>query len=453
MKYLLYCAVLLFWPMLSDAYPYPQIGSEACNNPKFSENWADNYHMLNDENQTPFVGAASWYYDPDTPGVGLSVTVQQSDHSTTGYFAFGVFYTYKEDGSQAWYAIDGFYEPTTPDGGECWQKDSEDFGMHYKRGGVIYNADYVLAKCWWGDDETYLGELDSVMIETANGNVLDGEYSPHDIVDARDVTVRWINPDQVEIYLDDQSAPAHTFERHKFSAGDPVSHADFLTQNTYFYENMSYGVVYKDYLPCNGECYHAIWASPIKGTLSFRKFDPLSEYTNPHPAWDNDYDSAVDHFKRLTSWKEHIQYYISNDCIEKHSFAELRTPLNPENYVASYETFTPNGCLYVVLAYDTQTQWLEGFLFAGLFGGDDISLGLRNASGGYTFRAPLPAADDAIISLFAGTYNGSNNNDSTRSFLMYRSSLTLYKIPSLGGLFEQMPAHFSPDWNIPVDSE
>ena len=64
----------------------------------------------------------------------MSISIQQSVHSPTGYFAFGVFYTYKDDGTQAWYTVSGGYEPTEPHDVAYWQKDTEDFGTYIGNG-------------------------------------------------------------------------------------------------------------------------------------------------------------------------------------------------------------------------------------------------------------------------------------------------------------------------------
>src|SRR5690554_4671129 len=47
------------------------------------------------------------YWNPDKPGMGMGVSVQPSELAQSGYVVFAGVYTYKPDGSQAWYSIQG----------------------------------------------------------------------------------------------------------------------------------------------------------------------------------------------------------------------------------------------------------------------------------------------------------------------------------------------------------
>lgn len=477
----------------------PQIGDDRCD-PEWNlarhysyYDWTDEFQMLDEENNKPYVGSASWYYDPETPGIGLSMTLQQSVHSPSGYFGFGVFYTYNQDGSQAWFPVDGFYEPTYNDDEAYWQYDTDYFGVHVKEGSTLFNSEdepfylYRLNNCWWGHENTYLGELSSALVKTSGGAVVDGAYSPHQYEQVGDVRIRWRSPDKVEVYINGANEPQHTFIRHKFNAGSPARNADFLLDNTYYLDTTYWNGIWKKQLwdcwdfdnnvPTDPEwgCMNVVFANRYKGAVEFKRFDHRTDMPdNNTPSIGDDFDQqwrdqnmngyyypnnwAAENFHRSTGWVERHVNYISKECLPLRNDFTVRSPLATPlyqqagsfGYVNHYET-PADWCTYIILSYDPLYDSLSAYYAQTWYDDNDVKRGLSTIMSGYKFKAPLPQSDSALINLFPSTDYSSNNSFDDRPWFMNRSHFTLHRLPKLGGLFKELPNVYIDVWNLDVE--
>src|SRR5690554_941871 len=118
--------------------------------------------LLGSEHNGDYIPSTSWYWDPQQPGMGMSVSIQPSEFGDTGYVVFAGIYTYKDSGEQAWYTIQGDYVPNSDP--NAWHEVKSVFGTP------------------WGPDEAYMGEVNAQLFETKDGMVLGSQqYRDYDI--------------------------------------------------------------------------------------------------------------------------------------------------------------------------------------------------------------------------------------------------------------------------------
>ncbi len=66
-----------------------------------------------------------WWWDDDKPGEGVFVEVTPSKNGSTGYWLFGVIYSYDSDGKPEWYTFGGPYEH--PQDATRWREKQKPF--------------------------------------------------------------------------------------------------------------------------------------------------------------------------------------------------------------------------------------------------------------------------------------------------------------------------------------
>lgn len=411
--------------------------AQDCNVDLVTDDYTEIFHHYDDDNSAAYIPAGAWYWDPEESGVGMSVSVQKSKHVNGAYFVFAAFYTYKDDGSQAWYTINGIYEPNQNI--NDWREDLELFGTSQTDplNPSVNTQKVGFYDCYWGNSDTWMGEVDSVLYETTGGPVLDGEYSPNDIFVYKPIKLVWLSPNDIEIYIDGETSPSHTFQRMNLHGDIALGDADYLKDNYYHLEMTSYGIL-PPFITEN----RGFYASLLEGNVTFNSLNPQNDFADAEQ-W------AIDRFLNLTEFNNTKKYYITNKPFERtvlQSFEDLdfqeqlREPLQVKYYG------------YIVITYDTSTQMMEGYLVQTFDSANDpsISKGLFNA-GSYKFKGYLPAPDQGMISLYPAACYQCQSDYDLRPEVVGRSSLVLYNLPDLGEAFSKLPLVYTGGFNVQAE--
>lgn len=380
----------------------------------FGSALAENHWMSGPANE-PYVPNGAWYWDPNKSGMGLNVTFQKSKHGSTGYLAFAAFYTYKDDGSQAWYTINGFYVPNE-DVYE-WREKRDVFGVSVKDAMTNPTTVEGAGGNYWGGDAPYMGRVDTQLLETNNGMPLGGPHRPNNIWAYKDVSMVWRNPSEIDIYIDGDETPTHTFVRYNYHGDLRKGDADFLTNGFYKLLGLRYGKLGND-----------VTAEYIQSTMSFSKIDPLTYFGA---------GANTDLFMNVTEFNENKSYYLSNQAVGRATF-KMNDENSPELF-KSFET-TVRDKQFVVLVYDNDTQTISGFDMNTVAGNPES--GLYPKMGDYKFKGYLAPEDQGRLSMYpAACAHCNGTSDATfKPEYTRRSAWHLYKVPDGTGLLHsQLP--------------
>lgn len=420
-----------------------QANSQTCTGQGF-ENYSTLFEGVAESNTQGYVQAKTWYWNPDESGIGMNMSIQRSKVGDTGYFGFGAFYTYKSDGSQAWYTIQGEFVPN-PDVNQ-WRNQSSVFGESVSRSSTS-NPEIRVARngCHWGSEDVWMGKIEGVLYETSGGTVLGGEYRENEIFTYLPVTLIWKNPNVVEIYLDNESSPSHIMERMNFHGDLRNPDADYITNGVWHFNSVLYDIV-----PIGVSFGPGLLPSYVTSNLKFREFNPLEEFTDA-PSW------AIDRFKNFSEFSESKKFYISTKPLTH--YVDMSHDTIEDNFVEGrFIRYELQAQLqYVLLSYDVETRTLSGHFVEGFDQSDpDVSKGLFDVTGDYKMKGYLPPEDQGRISMYMSAcfHCGSTSDTSFRPETSTRSSWNLWKIPDLGENFARIPDFFNEDYNVELlDSE
>ena len=241
-----------------------------------------------EENATGYVMANTWFWDPDEPGVGMNISIQRSQVSASGFYVHGAFYSYADDGTQAWYTVQGDYTPNS--NVNDWREDKELFGKSWISYSLIpsFVSRYQYThggswNCFWGNEDSWMGEVNSQLAVTSNGPVLGAgsgqSYPDFQVVGDKNIRMRFTTPNDVEIYFDGETTPSHVMERFKWHSNMAASEADYITEGTWHFNSVDH-----TYIP------KGIWGEthlgdvlPVTGSVNtrFEKFNPEPYLTTP----------------------------------------------------------------------------------------------------------------------------------------------------------------------------
>ena len=348
--------------------------------------------FLGPEKQEPTIPISSWYWDINQPGIGLSINIQKSKHVPSGYLVFGAFFTYKEDGSQAWYTTQGNYEPNL----NGW-KETPDF--------------------FTDGEESYMGKLTSALYETRDGTAIDvGGYKENSISEYKAVELVWLTPRKIEIYIDSESDPRHTFEVQEFYE-DPAGDFDFIQER---------------YWQITGARYAFDSTSTRTGlvrynsVVKFDKFVPEELFSNmPDP-------SVMTLFNYDVDRNERQEFYISSRPI-----GFISGGINEFGTMDFYIKHE-GGDHYFVMVYDQQTQIVD-FYDMTTIDNDDPTTGLVAFMGDYKFRSYLVAPDQDSINLYPAECFHCGGQGSYRSDVVRRSAVHMFELPDIGETLSRLP--------------
>ena len=423
--------------LLLIAFLIGKVNAQTCTGQGF-EDYSTLFEGVAEGNSVEYVQAKTWYWNPEEPGIGMNISIQRSKAGTTGYFGFGAFYTYKSDGSQAWYTVQGEYV-ANPQINE-WREKNSVFGESVSRSSTS-SPEVKEARngCYWGSDDVWMGKMEGVLYETSGGTVLGGEFKENEIFTYQPVTLIWKNPNDIEIYLNNSSNPDHTMERMNLHGDLANPDADYITNGVWHFNSVLYDIV-----PIGISFGPGLLPSYATGNLKFRKFDPLVELAQAE-------DWAVDIFKNFAEYSDGKQYYISTKPIV--NYVDMsHDPLNSdfvEGRFIRYE-LAPQ-MQYVLLSYDVATRTISGHFVEGFDQGDpDITRGLFDITGDYKLKGYLPPEDQGRISMYMAAcfHCGSTNDTSFRPETSTRSSWNLWRIPDLGESFSRIPGFFNEEYNV-----
>lgn len=422
--------------MFLSVFSYASLAQD-CTTQLATEDYTDTFHTIDNENDVPYVPGGAWYWDPDESGVGMSIAIQLSKHGGGGYQVFGAFFTYKPSGEQAWYTVQGTYTPD--ENVNDWREDLERFGTTLS-GSANERPDGIrewlgFGGCYWGNSETRMGELNAFLAETKNGPVLDGATSVGEIFAYKPVKMVWLNPNEIEIYIDGESTPSHTFQRMTMHGDLRKGDADYLTEGYYHLDLTTYGILPPFVIESK-----AFYTSVATGNFSFDKLNIDEDFPDAEE-W------AVDRFKNFTEYNEHKDYYITSQPIVSYVYQGFWNRDDSEE--ATWEPKAVPNYEYLVMVYDKSTLMLEGYQVQTFDAANSPSItkGLF-VSTGFRFKGYLPSGDQGRISLYPAACYHCHADYDLRKEVIRRSALNLYQIPDMGEAFAKMPMILNNDFNV-----
>ena len=391
----------------------------------------EDYKLLSGEASEAYVPSSAWYWDPQKPGMGLNLTVQRSKYGDTGYFVFGAFYTHKPDGTQAWYTVQAAYEPNP--NVNAWREVKADWGISVQdtlSGGTDVAG---AGGNYWGSDEAWMGEINTVLNETSGGMPLGQPYRDFQVSAYKDVRMVWLNPNTIEIYIDGESSPSQTFIRQNLHGDIAVGDADYLKDNYFKMVGMQHG-----FAP-NGQDVNVRY---ITSTMKFERIDPMN-YFNP--------GVNMDLFLNATEYSPSKAYYISNVPVGEVVGVYNKIGQGGDQVFSQIEGH-PRNNKWVVLVYDNTNQLISGYYMLNVQNGPQD--GLFPFMGDYKFKGYLPPEDQGRISLYPAACahcNGTSDVSFIKE-LTRRSVWHLFKIPDDTGVaFGQLPDVHEEGFNIEVN--
>lgn len=330
--------------------------------------------LLGDTKGAPYIPGTAWYWNPDEPGMGMSVSIQQSEFGDSGYIVFAGIYTYKADGSQVWYTIQGDYKPN-PDF-NAWHEVKSQFGTP------------------WGSDSSYMGKLTDQMATTSGGMVLgETNYRPYDVKAYKPVELIWRNPHTIDVVIN--GVKEQTFFRNTYHGDTVKGSANVLAKNYYRVIGAAHGVFETTY----GD---RPKLDHINSAMSFKEFVP------------NDFfEYAFNSFKNVTEYDANKVYYISEQPV---GHIEMIYDYKAPTVKDVFKEVNPNYRKdhYVVMVYDTDTYMLSGYYFKA-FNNDNPKKGLTLAMTDYKFMGYLSPSDQGMMALYPAAC-GACNKTSGKSF-------------------------------------
>lgn len=359
----------------------------------------NDFPFFSEEKEKPTEPISAWYWDPDKSGMGMSVTVQKSLHVESGYLVFAAFYTYKEDGSQAWYTVQGDYVPN-PDV-NAWKE----------------TPDYLPA-----GSESHLGHIDSRLAETSGGIPIDGEYRPNEVFFYKPIKMVWRNPTKIEIFIDGATVPDHVFDLFTWY-GDPIKgDADFLTESFWQFTGIKYSYN-------SASTVTPVTFSRYNSVISFEKFVPEELFTDGQ-------DYMFQRFNNVVERKDGQVFYVSSRPIGI-TVGGLET-----NGDLSFYDRVGIDDSYLVLVYDKNTKLIDGFYMATATGTEDLSEGLSVFMGDFKFRGHLPSSEIGRMSLYPADCQFCGDRSSMEPEILRRSAWHFFELPDTGDSLTRLPDVF-----------
>lgn len=418
----------------------------------------DVVYTWTEENATPYAVSNAWYVDYDQPGVGITLSIQKSKLSSTGYFVFGAFYTYEADGSQVWYTIGEEYDFNSQ------VNDWREKASHYENGipypgepeTVGYIAFSTHFRCSPTGDDTWLADVSGRLHKTANGPVM-GLSASHgyDSIEGREIRLRFRTPQKIEVYLDGSDQIKHVMRRANLTGDIEKGDADYLLEgvwhlDTVWNEALRPGLFGDDFPG-------ALATSYIQGNLTFERFDPSIILDNPD-IW----DWVKTRFIASTEINEHKHYYISTQRVAGNLLFWKDISVSNQQYDL-FNTFgAPSGNEYegirILMVYDDETGMIAQYFFSGINQyeyvdpwQDSAVLGMHFVELNGRFKGYLPPADQGRISMYLArcTLCGQSGTQGKKE-LRRRAGSHLWRIPSNGEEFLQMPQVWR--WGKNVDN-
>lgn len=420
----------------------------------------DVVYTWTEENATPYAMSNAWYVDHDQPGVGITLSIQKSKLSSTGYFVFGAFYTYEADGSQVWYTIGEEYDFNSQV--NDWRED------WYKFGSSFYATNYPsvpahltsIGRCWFGNKHTWLADVRGRLHKTANGPVM-GLSASHgyDSIEGREIRLRFRSPQEVEVYLDGSDQIKHVMRRANLTGDIEKGDADYLLEGVWhldalWNETVPVGVFGEDFPGGFSTAY-------IQGNLTFERFDPGIILDNPD-IWDWVKSGFID----ATVMNEHKHYYISTQRVAGNIVLWKDISASNQQYDLFKSFGEGHGSLdfyenvRILMVYDDETGMISQHFFSGINQyeyvdpwQDSAVLGMHIVETDNKFEGYLPPADQGRISTYYSNCNRCGSPQGTndmRKETMRRAGSHLWRIPSNGEEFLQMPQVWR--WGKNVDN-
>ena len=356
--------------------------------------------LLGSEQSGDYIPSTSWYWDPDQPGMGMSVSIQPSEFGETGYIIFAGIYTYKDDGSQAWYTIQGDYVPNADS--NAWHEVKSVFGTP------------------WGPDEAYMGQVHADLYETSDGMVLgSSQYRDYDIWIYKSVSLKWRNPHVIDVWIDGDHL--QTFYRNTYHGDTVRGSANILTKNTFYLYGAAHGVDEK-------QVYNNLIERPkleyIQSAMSFKAIEDVDGFFT---------QGNVTGFKSITEYDANKEYYISEQPVGHiEMIYDYKAPTVHQVFKEVIPHYRKDH--YVVLVYDKDTYLLSGYYFKAVKD-DDPRKGLIQAMGDFKFMGYLAPSDQGAMALFPAACAGCNEtgNKGFRKELTRRSVWYLFTIQQDNG--------------------
>lgn len=232
-----------------------------------------------------------WYWAAEqggVPGWGLNLECQTADFSATGLFCFGAVYTYKPDGSQAYYTFQGDYQ---------------------------FNSDV-----WaWREKRGDMGSITATLYETANGGCLTCPQVAADGFDAGlgALTVTWNDPINAVVSL---NGVQHQVNRFRFHSGLPATDISFITKGWW-------QVYWQDSFFGNSE--NERWRS-ARGLVRFEELDKSKLIGSPFH--NENWLYFINTTENSLEWRENDCGYSCNTYASSYSLLIAYDPLNQDTY-------------------------------------------------------------------------------------------------------------------------
>lgn len=213
------------------------------------------------------IPANGWWWNPDEPGEGVFWEISESENSSTGYFIFGVIYSYSRSGEPEWYTFGGEYQ--YPADATRWRERSDLF--------------YVLFEEDQAPPDFVMGEFHGRLYRATNGACLTcGVYRPNNNNPIKNIDITWNTPYKATIRTGSrvwEVEPTNVFN----GLGQPQG--EFLTQGTWRVDMIAPDFLYRHKEGGGNEVdpYPALRRARISGVVRFKEVTAGVDYDPGHP--------------------------------------------------------------------------------------------------------------------------------------------------------------------------
>jgi hypothetical protein len=239
-----------------------------------------------------------WYWAADSDdgvsGWGVNIEIQQSLISSSGYYLFGAFYTFDEDGKAIWYT----------------------FASNYLANEDVYA---------WREGNGNMGTINTDVYLSSGGSCLTcipNIASSVTLADTGPVSITWKNPFEAQVQI---GAVTHNISRFKFHNGVGNQDVSFITEGWW-------QVYYQSKLSLRNMYNEPLTTYPTMKGLA--KFVPL--------------DTSIFEPYNVDFYNPEHQYYVSSEI----NFLQAS---NFYSYGEKFIVYTPRQLL---IDYDPQTHIL-----------------------------------------------------------------------------------------------
>jgi len=245
-----------------------------------------------DETDIPPSG---WWWNPDQPGEGVFFEISESENSATGYYIFGVVYSYNNSGDPEWYTFGGPYE--YPEDATRWRERGDLFNIRFKA--YQAPADFVM------------GEFHGNLYRASGGAWLTGGVYRRNANDIyRQIDITWTSPYEASINVGNRHnwkvEPASVF------AGTRNPQGAFLTEGVWQVDMHAWASRYNFNRPDGSNSRRPVMnARFFSEAVTFSEIDVANETRTDPPLPAGDYDFAE--FQHATAWYPGVRCYGSSD--------------------------------------------------------------------------------------------------------------------------------------------